>query len=169
MVSRRGWIIATREHHRVTSPTAEATRSERVQSEFESRVTYHTQRALSSEEERRSYKPKVGISSFPAPTSFRSSPRKRGPSSPRDVPSAFPAETHRGHERRDHSKRVFSSAAERPPDTREVAGSFPARRTILSCSSKAEHPADNRATTDRYRAGQPDIRTTSINGRARDS
>ena len=50
-----------------TSPTAEATRSERVQSEFESRVAYqrihtHTKEALSSEAERRSYKPKVEIS-----------------------------------------------------------------------------------------------------------
>src|SRR5215510_5534435 len=38
----------------------------------------------------------------------------------------------------------------------ETRGSSPRRSTRhLSRSSKAEHPADNRKTADRYRAGEP--------------
>ncbi len=82
------------------SPTAEAARSDRAQCEFESRSAYQPSRqgascssifhALSSEAERRSYKPKVEISKFSARTNRTFSSAAEHPPDKRKAPGAEP-------------------------------------------------------------------------------
>ena len=127
-----------------TSPTAEAMRSERIQSEFESPVAHQffarrapisrgTPYALSSEAERPAHIGKVGVS--------KSSARTNSPAS--------------------LAQSARRSARRAPP--RHGGGRWIVT-TILSRSSKAELAADNRANTARYRAGQPIARARARRG-----
>jgi hypothetical protein len=61
--------------------------------------------------------------------------------------------------------RALSSEAERPAYTRKDGISkFSARTNNGTCSSKAEPPADNRQTADRYRAGPPALAREASEG-----
>ena len=139
---------ATREHHSgATSPTAEAMRSDRIQSEFKSPVAYHHGRLG----QRQSPTAQNGLQSgFESPVGYhftRLAQRKSvGPTNRRArfrnsqrVPSC-----------------VFSSAAERARDMREAAGSSLQEAPLQrSCISVAENAADNRGTQVRFLTGAP--------------
>jgi hypothetical protein len=114
-----------------TSPTAEATRSERVQSEFESRVTYQLKLPSPSGPRHRSYKP-----TFRRFKSCREYQFQLGGIAAVSVSRAQLSDRasarHAGNTRFDFSTTYHSFL-----------------------SSMAEHPADNRTTADRYREEGP--------------